>query len=111
MLSNGTQAWISAGSPVSAAIGDQRLNGDAISILVSTSTEVQANPIAYDGAGGLFATWTDSRTSGSSGLDVYVQRMASNGSVAGGWPANGAAACTQPATRCCPVSWWMERAA
>src|SRR5215831_7119744 len=55
-----------------------------------------APDLALDGQGGVLIAWQDFRNSGTGGtsLDVYAQRIQGDGSIAPGWPANGA-----PATR------------
>ena len=44
-----------------------------------------------DGFGGVFASWSDDR---SGTPQVFVQRCTSSGALAGGWPSDGARACT-----------------
>jgi hypothetical protein len=48
--------------------------------------------MASDGAGGALVTWIDERR-GVDSADVYVQRITGDGTVAEGWPADGAAVC------------------
>src|SRR5262249_26478364 len=62
--SDATRRWVDLGAPVTAASGNQRLNGDVgAGVLIATATDVQSNAITPDPAGGFFATWTDDRTS------------------------------------------------
>ncbi len=49
-----------------------------------------------DGAGGVFVTWDDGRNRGTTGFDVYLQRVTSSGAIATGWPAGGLAVCNAP---------------
>jgi hypothetical protein len=46
---------------------------------------------ATDGAGGLIAAWSDSR---SGHLEIYAQHVGSDGTIMSGWPADGLALCT-----------------
>ena len=46
-----------------------------------------------DGNGGAFVAWGDDRNSGTSGDDVYIQRISGTGAEL--WDANGTAVCTQ----------------
>jgi hypothetical protein len=51
--------------------------------------------ISADGEGGVFVAWYDDRSVGptfGTGFDVYVQRVRGDGTVAPGWPENGATA-------------------
>lgn len=53
--------------------------------------------ITRDGEGGVFVAWQDDRAVGQtfgSGWDAYVQRVRGDGTLAPGWPVNGAPACT-----------------
>src|SRR5262245_38665929 len=55
--------------------------------------------IAPDGEGGVFVVWYDDRAVGptfGTGRDVYIQRVRGDGTLASGWPANGAPATTAP---------------
>jgi hypothetical protein len=72
-----------------------------------------------DGEGGVLITWRDAR-SGSDGLDVYAQRILGNGSIAPGWPPNGAPVSRAPRSQNLPaiapdgnggayVAWYDER--
>lgn len=70
-----SQGWIRAGVPVCNADNDQGLTS-----------------IASDGQGGLLVAWQDLREPGAA--DIYAQRVMADGSIAPGWPINGA-----PATR------------
>jgi hypothetical protein len=68
--------WTPSGVPV--AVAEQAQSG--ISII-------------SDGAGGAILTWEDKRTSGTTGSDVYAQRLTALGGIAPGWPVNGIALC------------------
>jgi hypothetical protein len=61
--------WSPNGVPVCTAAGDQ-----------------QSIAIASDGAGGAFVAWTDFRTGTGK---IYLQHLASTGSVVSPWPADG----------------------
>jgi hypothetical protein len=57
----------------------------------------QEMDIAVDGAGGLLLSWSDYRDAfGEQRSDLYVQRLAPEGAVAAGWPANGKRGSTAP---------------
>lgn len=60
-------AWPPSGRGVSTALGNQNASGAAI----------------QDGSGGLIVTWSDNRTGGPFGNDVYAQRVQSNGALGG----------------------------
>ncbi len=50
---------------------------------------------ASDGAGGLFMAWEDDRPDTNGILpDIYAQHLLADGSIAPGWPPNGAPVCT-----------------
>ncbi len=62
--------------------------------LVCGATGAQQNPRACpDGTGGAYVVWEDARAGGTN-LDLYVQRVTAEGTVAIGWPANGLALVT-----------------
>jgi len=65
------------------------VNGVAIA---NAPSDLDIPVIAPDGSGGAIITWMDDRNSGSSGLDVYSQRVDASGNVQ--WTANGIAVCT-----------------
>jgi flagellar hook capping protein FlgD len=63
-------------------------------IPVCTASGAQGFPaIVSDEAGGAIITWHDQRD-GSTGFDIYAQRILSPGAVAPGWPVDGRAVCT-----------------
>jgi hypothetical protein len=68
-------AWPLNGTPVCVAAGNQTLH-----------TTVS------DGVGGMIAMWREGRNSGTTGDDIYVQRIRANGTPA--WTNNGVAVCT-----------------
>lgn len=85
ITSSGTIApgWPSSGLPICAAIGDQT-----------------PESIAPDGEGGFLVSWHDSRANPSGGsIDVYAQRVRSDGTLAPSWPLNGTPATTAPSTQ------------
>ena len=61
---------------------------EGLPIAALDSEQGSAN-LAGDGEGGVLIVWRDAR-SGSDGYDVYAQRVLANGSIAPGWPLNGA---------------------
>jgi hypothetical protein len=73
--SAGVTLWASSGIAVCSAAGEQ--------------TMVKAET---DGAGGVILVWQDKRDYGTTGIDLYAQRL--NGAGAAQWTANGASVCT-----------------
>lgn len=68
-----------------------------VGTLLCGATGSAADPqMAPDGAGGFFAIWTDPRDGEA---DLYGSHITSAGVPAAGWPANGLALCTDPATQ------------
>jgi hypothetical protein len=64
-------------------------------LLVSTSTFNQHNPlICSDTKGGAFVMWYDTRTSGSTGTDLYAQHILASGVIDPAWPATDLPVCT-----------------
>lgn len=63
--------WLAGGMPVCTSGGDRT-----------------ALRVAVDGAGGLLLAWQDGR---AANLDVYLSRVAANGALPAGWPAQGLA--------------------
>ena len=62
-------------------------------ICLGPSGTWDSNPeICSDGENGAIITWRDGRTVGSTGYDIYAQRINSNGVV--NWTTNGVAICT-----------------
>jgi hypothetical protein len=60
---------------------------------VCTSSDYQNQPcIVQDGLGGAIMAWADNRNSGTTGYDIYAQRVNSTGAVQ--WIGNGVAVCT-----------------
>lgn len=93
--------WPSAGAPATTEPGNQTVDGSAtappaVSVWVKTNSEAQSNALVPDGSGGCLVAWLDSRSYGTTGSDVYAQRLTSSGAVSAGWPANGLALCTAP---------------
>src|SRR5262245_59509861 len=74
--------------PASPARGQWRPD----SVPVCTSPETQDFPIAVsDGRGGAFIVWRDNRNALSGGgLSIFGQHLLVDGSVAPGWPIDGA---------------------
>jgi hypothetical protein len=61
-----------------------------------------ATATVADGQGGLIVAWQDARTAPPDMpdfryVDVYAQRVTSEGAIAPGWPVDGAPVCTAPA--------------
>ena len=62
---------------------------------VCKATGAQGNPVVIsDGSGGGVIAWQDGRP--GSGNDIYAQRLGQSGSIAPGWPVDGAPVCTSP---------------
>ncbi len=59
--------------------------------LCSDLADQEHPQIAPDGAGGAIVTWEDIRNSGTTGWDIYAQRVQSNGNTA--WTSNGVGLC------------------
>jgi hypothetical protein len=74
VYSNGVVAWASSAVTVCAVAGHQ-----------------QSVQMTSDGAGGAIVTWQDSRDSGTTSTDIYVQRVGSSGNAL--WAANGVSLC------------------
>jgi len=84
-------AWPINGAVVVARTDNQRLYAALGSFIVLTSmAEDQANVIIPDGAGGCLITWTE----GTSGSDIFVQRLRSSGTVDPPWASGGLAVCS-----------------
>jgi hypothetical protein len=67
---------------------------DGVEVCVETDDQ-RAPKIVSDGNGGAIVSWFDARTSGSSGTDIYAQRV--DGTGARQWMlTNGVAICTAP---------------
>jgi hypothetical protein len=64
-----------------------------------------AEEIAPDGLGGVIVAWRDNRndTPGGTSADIYAQRVLSNGSLAPGWPVDGAPVARTPNHQELPV--------
>lgn len=54
----------------------------------------RAGSIVADGKGGALVTWVDHRSDATCSADVFAQRIRADGSIAPGWPVNGAAVST-----------------
>ena len=78
--------WPDDGLPVCTVNGSQNLGG------------VQA-----DRNGGALVIWSDLRDAATFSSDVYVQRVNADGTIAEGWPENGAAACNWPGSQVTPA--------
>jgi hypothetical protein len=82
---------LSCGLAGTAAAAPQWQSGG---LLVSGVPGVQTVPvITDDGIGGAYVAWFETRNGSD---DVYLQRVASTGSVAVGWPLDGLGVCTAP---------------
>jgi hypothetical protein len=81
---SGAVQWTTIGVPICRATGDQY------------------NPtIASDGAGGAIITWYDFRSGGTTGYDIYAQRVNASGAVQ--WTTDGVAICTAASTQQSPT--------
>jgi len=70
------------------ALAAWQANGNALSL----AANVQSAPVAApDGQGGAYVVWLDTRNGNT---DLYAQHVTANGTLAGGWAANGNAVCT-----------------
>jgi len=59
--------------------------------------------IVPDGAGGAIVAWVDHRGGDSTGTaDLYAQRVTHDGTIAPGWPVDGAPICTAPRDQLLP---------
>lgn len=65
---------------------------DGIVVCAENGVQNVFQPIP-DGAGGAWLAWADDRNLGTSGRDIYTQRITGTGAPAAGWPAGGLAAC------------------
>jgi hypothetical protein len=62
---------------------------------ICTASYDQEDPkITSDSLGGAIVTWEDERDIGTTGRDIYAQRIDANGSVPAGWVAGGTPICT-----------------
>jgi uncharacterized protein (DUF779 family) len=85
----GVPLWTGDGVVVCNAAGDQgRLSG------------VPALSVVSDGSGGALIAWEDRRTSGSTGIDGFVQRLNPNGAAM--WTGNGVAITTAAGNQTSP---------
>ncbi len=86
LRANGTvdPAWTANGVAVCDAAGNQTLHASA-----------------PDGAGGVIVVWRDGRDLGTTGYDIYVQRIRANGTPA--WTTNGVPVCTASAEQSSPA--------
>lgn len=55
--------------------------------------------VMADGSGGAWLVWGDERNIGTSGRDLYVQRLTGSGALVSGWPADGVAVCDVAGTQ------------
>lgn len=83
LSTSGTLTWPAAGLPVCTAPGEQN-----------------RPRMTSDGSGGIILTWYDRR---GPNFDIYAQRVTAGGSIAAGWPVNGAAVCTASNDQAEPV--------
>ena len=72
------------------ASGNVLWQADGVSLCVASSDQ-SGLQIASDGSGGAIVTWHDERDYGTTGYDIYAQRVDTNGSVK--WQADGVRAC------------------
>lgn len=59
--------------------------------------------VVEDGAGGALFTWSDSRDLATTGMDIYVQHLAADGTPAPGWPDDGLALCAATGSQESPM--------
>jgi hypothetical protein len=60
---------------------------DGLPLCTAVNSQDYATALS-DGAGGAIVAWEDSRTSGTTGIDIYAQRVYASGGVAGVPPAS-----------------------
>jgi len=77
-------------------------------VAIAPSPSTQSAPLAISdgrapaaGGSGAIVVWGESR--GTSGIDLYAQRILGNGQVAPGWPAAGVALCAANGTQSTPA--------
>jgi hypothetical protein len=71
----------------------------------ATATTSGYLPVAIsDGHGGSFVVWCDYRYNGSMHVHGYLQHLCADGTVAPGWPAEGALLCGAPGMQRFPVA-------
>ena len=85
----GLPLWTADGVVVCNAAGDQ-----------GRQSAVPQLSVVSDGSGGAYITWEDRRTAGTTGIDVYAQRISANGIAA--WTANGVAVTTATGNQTSP---------
>src|SRR5204863_625496 len=72
------------------ALAAWQANGNPLSL----AANVQSAPVAApDGQGGAYVVWLDTRAGNA---DLYAQHVTANGTLVGGWAADGIAVCTDP---------------
>jgi hypothetical protein len=82
--------------------GDGVLGWPPAGLQVCGAANSQVDPaVIADGVGGAFIAWLDYRKGTES--DIYIQHVASDGSLVHGWPENGLGVCTAPNCQFCPV--------
>src|SRR6267378_6258300 len=65
---------------------------DGTPICMAPGSNPYLDAAAPDGQGGAFFVWEDGRNNATDQLDIYVQRIMPDGTIAPGWPLNGAQA-------------------
>ena len=74
---------------------------DGIAVCAENGLQNVFQPIA-DGVGGAWLVWADDRNAGTSGRDIYTERITGSGAPATGWPAGGLVACDAAGTQAGP---------
>lgn len=59
--------------------------------------------VAPDGLGGAIVDWYDLRNAGTTGIDIYAQRVLADGGIAPGWPVDGAPVTQLPGQQAWPI--------
>jgi hypothetical protein len=78
------------------ALAAWQANGNPLSL----AANVQSAPVAApDGQGGAYVVWLDTRAGNA---DLYAQHVTANGTLVGGWAADGIAVCTDPSAAGAP---------
>lgn len=81
------------------------VDGLAVGLASRSQLTEGIHSISPDGLGGVIIAWRDSRNSvpGGTSVDIYAQRILADGTIAPGWPVNGAAVARTPEHQLTPV--------
>jgi hypothetical protein len=87
------------------ASGAQLWNPTGVAVCTAPNEQYRPYPIS-DGTGGVVVVWSDPRAPGDPDeglIDIYAQRVKSDGTVDPEWPPNGLAVCTAPNDQANPI--------